>query len=86
MRAYSDCRAPWSQPFTHVKNYLGERITFYFAFVSYYFEWLLIPALIGLAVFVHQAVVGDPDVVYLPAYGVLVAFWVRGAYLVVIRL
>ena len=32
-----------------VKNYFGEKIGFFYAFMSYYTVWLLIPAIGGLA-------------------------------------
>lgn len=42
----------WRPPFRGIKDYLGARVGFYFAFVSLYARYLFPLALLGLAVFV----------------------------------
>ena len=37
-----------------MKNYLGPKIGFYFAWMNFYTSWLLIPAIFGLASTIYQ--------------------------------
>ena len=69
------CQMPWDQPLEHVKSYLGERVAFYYSFLSFITIWLVIPAIVGAAVFGHQVYTGNPSVSYLPAYGIFVSVW-----------
>lgn len=39
----------WRQPLNDVKDYYGESIAFYFAWLGFYTKWLWAPALIGIA-------------------------------------
>lgn len=36
-----------------IKNYYGEKVGFYYAYMSYYTAWLAIPAGVGLALTIY---------------------------------
>ena len=44
------------QPLDHIREYFGERIAIYFAWLGFYTGWLLPAALVGLAVFLYGPV------------------------------
>ena len=44
------------QPLDHIREYFGERIAIYFAWLGFYTGWLLPAALVGLAVFLYGLV------------------------------
>ena len=41
------------QPLDHIREYFGERIAIYFAWLGFYTGWLLPAALVGFAVFLY---------------------------------
>lgn len=49
-------RMPWQQPLERIRNYAGEKVALYFAFLGHYTMWLVPPAVIGTAIFIHQLV------------------------------
>jgi len=67
---------PWQQPIDKIRSYFGEKVAMYFAFVGLYTTWLFWPALLGLALFLHQATSTNIAVVWMPIYGILVAIWI----------
>ena len=50
-------------PLTKIRNYFGEKIGFYFAFVSYYCKIASIPSIIGVVVFILQRIYSPETVV-----------------------
>ncbi|KAI8618421.1 calcium-activated chloride channel-domain-containing protein [Chytriomyces sp. MP71] len=44
------------QPMKEIRNYFGEYVAFYFAWLGFYTVWLLGPAVVGLAVFIYSLV------------------------------
>jgi hypothetical protein len=42
------------QPLNFIANYYGEKMGFYFAFLTFYTSWLIIPAIPGVALFIYQ--------------------------------
>jgi anoctamin-10 len=48
------------QPLNFIANYYGEKMGFYFAWLSFYTSWLLIPAIPGVFLFIYQMILlGD---------------------------
>ena len=41
------CILPWNQPLDMIKEYLGEKIGLYFAFLAHYTSWLGILGVLG---------------------------------------
>lgn len=72
---YKWIASPWAQPIQQIRNYYGEKIALYFAWLSMYTQWLLTPALVGLVVYVHQRSVDNFSVRELPVFGVFIAVW-----------
>ena len=71
---------------TTIRNYCGEQVALYFAWLDYYTTWLIMPAVIGVIVFLFQLIRGGPDktvlVVFYSFFIVLyftcfVEFWKR---------
>ncbi|XP_078266060.1 anoctamin-7-like [Rhinoraja longicauda] len=40
------------QPLNHIRNYFGEKIAFYFAWIGFYTAWLLPAAIVGTLIFI----------------------------------
>ena len=58
-----------------IKNYFGEKVGFYYAWMSFYTAWLLIPAILGLAVTVYQ-IISAVDNIFTSLYSLCVCIWV----------
>nr|XP_014346126.1 PREDICTED: anoctamin-7-like [Latimeria chalumnae] len=50
------------QPFDHIRQYFGEKITLYFAWLGFYTAWLIPAAIMGVLVFAYGAVALYEDV------------------------
>ncbi|TPX73471.1 hypothetical protein CcCBS67573_g05259 [Chytriomyces confervae] len=46
------------QPLKQIRDYFGEYVAFYFAWLGFYTVWLIAPALLGLIVFIFSVVKG----------------------------
>ncbi|XP_057304531.1 anoctamin-7-like isoform X4 [Hydractinia symbiolongicarpus] len=50
------------QPLDHIREYFGEKIGLYFAWLGQYTAWLLLPSFVGLLVFIYGlATINSPD-------------------------
>lgn len=69
-------RNPIIFPANALRNYYGEEVAFYFAWMSF-FTWSLLPiALFGAALFLHRPKgITVDDSPYLPIYALLMALW-----------
>lgn len=70
---------PWQLPIDKVKNYLGERIGIYFAFIGHYTTFLFPLAAVGLLTFLEvlaQGKLGNGGFLT-PIYAVLVCIWAQ---------
>jgi hypothetical protein len=77
-KIWEECRvwhAVFHIPVDPIRNYFGEQIGFYFAFLQFYSAALLIPSFLGVAFFIWQLIKGSIDVVGLPAYALAVTVW-----------
>lgn len=66
---------PWEQPLARIQAYYGAAVAMYFALLAHSTAWLVLPALAGAAVYVHQAAAGRAGVPELPVYAAFVALW-----------
>ncbi|CAM9171897.1 unnamed protein product [Scytosiphon promiscuus] len=60
-----------------VSDYFGPETAFYFAWMNFYFRWLLVPGIAGLLVTVHKALVGRETDNYrwTPFYALVIMLW-----------
>ncbi len=43
------------QPLSLIRSYMGEKVTFYFAFLGFYNQMLIPAALVGVIIFIYGA-------------------------------
>lgn len=66
---------PQNQPYELIKNYFGEKIGLYFKFLGHYTNWLLLPALIGLAFQIIVFATGNFSHPAIPFFSFFIALW-----------
>jgi len=71
----SHCSSLWSQPLDDIRDYYGEQVGMYFAYLQFYSRWLLPIALIGALFFIWQLSEGKVAVDGMSAFGLLIAIW-----------
>jgi len=50
-----------SQHANAVRDYFGDKIAFYYLFMAFYWQWLLLPAAVGLVLQLIDVICGTPD-------------------------
>jgi anoctamin-10/anoctamin-7 len=68
-------RMPNNQPFTEIKDYFGEKIALYFAWLGHYTTWLIAPSIIGVLTAANVYYTGDPDSDLVPFFGLFMCLW-----------
>lgn len=69
------CRAPWFTPADDIRAYFGEKVGFYFAFLSFFTAFLTVPAFIGTIVFIVQLEERTPNLDATSVFGIIMALW-----------
>lgn len=65
----------WNQPINEIRDYFGEEIGMYFAFLQFYNYWLVALGAVGLIFFALQAADGIADAGGLWAYAIFCSLW-----------
>ncbi|TMW59472.1 hypothetical protein Poli38472_004541 [Pythium oligandrum] len=66
---------PWSQPLTAIKDYFGEKVGLYFAWLGHYTTWLIAPSIVGMLLFIDVLIQGTADATLVPYFGLFMALW-----------
>ncbi|GLE06180.1 hypothetical protein PINS_up015391 [Pythium insidiosum] len=67
--------APWSQPIHDIKDYFGEKVGLYFAWLGHYTTWLIAPSIVGILLFINVAFEKTADSTLVPYFGLFMALW-----------
>jgi len=51
----------WGSHIDKVRDYFGERIALYFLFISHLNKWLVVPAIVGVVLWLVDLIAGTPD-------------------------
>jgi hypothetical protein len=69
------CSGIIEQPLDRIAAYFGETVAFYFAWLQFYTQWLLLPAAVGMILFAAQVVYGTVDITWVPLFSLFMALW-----------
>ena len=64
-----------AQPLDAIAEYFGEDVAFYFAWLAFYTNWLVAPALLGIVCFAFQLHAGRLDHWICIPYSIFVMVW-----------
>jgi hypothetical protein len=59
---------PFAQPLSDIREYFGEKVALYFAWLGYYTIYLLFPAILGCLMLILYAVRGMHVYIYIYMY------------------
>lgn len=78
-RIWTSAKWTWdgllSQPLDSIAEYYGEDVAFYFAWMSFFSRWLVLPSLLGIIVFCGQVYDRKLDHWLCIPYAVLIIMW-----------
>lgn len=66
---------PWNQPVDGVRDYFGERISFYFLYLGHYTELLLVPAALGAGTYILKCYEASPESTLQPYFTCVMVLW-----------
>jgi anoctamin-10/anoctamin-7 len=67
---------PWRLPVDKIREYLGEKIGFYFGWLSHYVTWLILPAIMGFLCWLDVAANdNNPNSKSAPVFAAFMAIW-----------
>lgn len=67
---------PWDiELLPDIRDYLGEKIALYFAFLGHYTKWILFPAFAGIPLQIAVFVLQDYSAPFLPVYSFAISIW-----------
>ncbi|KAJ8600325.1 hypothetical protein CTAYLR_000638 [Chrysophaeum taylorii] len=67
---------PWDQPVDKIKDYFGEKIGFYFLFLSHYTTFLMYSSIVGIVVYARTLTSArQENAEIVPAFCVFMSFW-----------
>lgn len=76
--ALAPLRAWPDQPLDEIRDYFGEQIAMYFAFVQALTRSLIVPSAVGLVAVAGSLIYGTPDNPLCPLYSLFILFWITG--------
>lgn len=70
------CVPPWTTPVDEIRSYFGEKVAFYFSFLSFFTAFLVLPAVFGLLTFAFQTSERNNDTIdATSAFAMFMAVW-----------
>ena len=69
------CSRTFWLPLDRIAAYYGETMAFYFAWLEFYTQWLIVPALAGMGLFAFQLYAGTVDIMAAPIFSLGTAVW-----------
>lgn len=66
---------PWNQPLTMIRNYFGEKIGLYFAFLGHYTTWCVSAAVIGVVAEIDVLAENTLQAYTVGPFAVFIALW-----------
>eukprot|EP00485_Elphidium_margaritaceum_P006485 CAMPEP_0202685776 /NCGR_PEP_ID=MMETSP1385-20130828/1612_1 /ASSEMBLY_ACC=CAM_ASM_000861 /TAXON_ID=933848 /ORGANISM="Elphidium margaritaceum" /LENGTH=949 /DNA_ID=CAMNT_0049340211 /DNA_START=108 /DNA_END=2957 /DNA_ORIENTATION=+ len=74
IKSWTPSKLLWC-PLEELRDYFGEPVGFYFAFLQFYMRWLISPTIVGIIFFVWQTIEGKFAVVGIPLLCFFIIFW-----------
>ncbi|KAJ6246988.1 ngep-related [Anaeramoeba flamelloides] len=65
-----------TQPLDEVRDYFGERVAFYFAYLGYYTKWLILSSIVGFFLAIGNMSTTKNDNVFHTMWSIFIVFWI----------